>query len=143
MEPLPHRYSVQASGAAAGNVPITSAGLPALDTNAPPEFGGPAGLWSPETLLAASVANCFLLSFRAVARASKLEWEHLEVDVEGVLDRVEGVTRFTRFTLVPRLKITDGNREHLARTVLDKSKRACLITNSLNAECTLAPEVSW
>jgi organic hydroperoxide reductase OsmC/OhrA len=142
MHPYPHRYSVQASGTAAGNVAVTSEGLPALETNAPPEFDGPAGYWSPETLLIASVANCYLLSFRAVARASKLEWQDLDLSVEGVLDRVDGVTRFVKFTVAPRLTIADPVRETLARTVLEKSKRACLITNSLNGECELRPEIS-
>lgn len=142
MHPYPHRYSVQAAGSATGNVAVTSEGLPALDTNAPPEFDGPAGFWSPETLLVASIANCYVLSFRAVARASKLEWQELDVDVEGTLDRVEGVTRFVKFTVAPRLTIADPARESLARTVLEKSKRACLVTNSLTGECELQPEIS-
>lgn len=142
MHPYPHRYSVQASGTTTGNVAIASEGLSPLETNAPPEFDGPGGLWSPETLLVASIANCYLLSFRAVARASKLEWQDMTLDVEGVLDRVEGVTRFVKFTVSPRLTLPDASRETLARTVLEKSKRACLVTNSLIADCELVPEIA-
>ena len=134
---FPHIYRVRASGGAAGSVPVESGSLPVLDTTAPPEFDGPPGHWSPETLLAASVADCFILSFRAVARASKLEWESLEVDVEGRLERVDGVTRFTQFRLAPRLVIANAADRARAPAVLDKSKRICLVSNSLNAESVL------
>ena len=141
MQPLPHHYRVTASGRAAGAVALATPGVPALDTHAPPEFGGPEGHWSPETLLVGSIADCYVLSFRAVARASKLEWLDLEVAASGVLDRSEGVTRFVSFTVAPQLTLQGDSQASLARTVLEKAKRACLITNSLNAPCELEPSV--
>lgn len=142
MHPYPHRYRVQAEGAATGSVRVVGELLPALETHPPPEFDGPSGYWSPESLLVASIADCYVLSFRAVARASKLDWRSLSVEVEGVLDRVDGVTRFVRFAVAARLFVCSHGREHLARTVLEKSKRVCLITNSLTAECDVLPEIS-
>lgn len=141
MQALPHRYLVQAEGTPSGAVAVTPAGVPSLSTDAPPEFGGPPGQWSPEALLVGAVVDCYVLSFRAVARASKLDWKTLSVRCEGVLDRVEGVTRFTGFTLWPELLLADAAQEGLARTVIDKAKRACLVTNSLNAPCELVPAV--
>lgn len=142
MHPYPHRYHAQARGGATGSVLVTTPDVAPLETTAPPEFDGPPGYWSPESLLIASVADCYILSFRAVARASKLEWASLDVDVEGVLDRVEGVTRFVAFTVKPRLELASAEQETLARSVLDKAKRACLVTNSLIATCELVPSVS-
>ncbi|HEX9719535.1 MAG TPA: OsmC family protein [Ramlibacter sp.] len=142
MHPYPHHYRAQAEGSATGSVRVAGKSLPALETYPPPEFDGPSGYWSPETLLVASIADCYILSFRAVARASQLEWESLSVEVEGVLDRVAGATRFVEFKLSPRLSICSRDREPLARTVLEKSKRACLITNSMSGECELLPEIS-
>lgn len=141
MQPLPHHYHAQAQGGQQGSVRVLADSLDAIETSPPPEFGGPGGDWSPETLLIASIADCYVLSFRAVARASRLEWHSLAVDVEGVLDRVDGVTRFTRFTLRPRLRLAQGASDTLARTLLDKSKRSCLISNSLLAECVVEPVV--
>jgi organic hydroperoxide reductase OsmC/OhrA len=142
MHAFPHHYHAQAEGACTGAVRVSTDAAPPLETHAPPEFDGPSGYWSPESLLVASIADCYILSFRAVARASKLEWQSLSVDVEGVLDRVDGVTRFVGFTVSPRLSICSGDREHLAAAVLEKAKRACLVTNSLSGECTLHPQVS-
>lgn len=142
MHPFPHRYHAQADATPDGVVHVNTEAAVALETTAPPEFDGPPGYWSPETLLIASIADCYILSFRAVARASKLEWQSLAVDVEGVLDRVEGVTRFVRYIVKPRLVIAPAAAESLARSVMEKAERVCLVTNSLSGECELVTAIS-
>ena len=97
MQDYPHRYKAAARGAAEGVIDTGSPGLESIPAMPPPEFDGPGDKWSPETLLVASVANCFILTFRAVARASKFEWNSLNVEVDGVLDRIERQTQFTEF----------------------------------------------
>ena len=141
MQDYPHHYPATAKAAAEGNVTITSLGLVALETASPAEFGGPGDRWSPETLLVASVADCFILTFRAVARASKLEWSALECHVDGVLERVEKVTRFTAFKVRAVLDVPEGTNESKAQRLLDKAERSCLITNSMTADVHLETEV--
>jgi organic hydroperoxide reductase OsmC/OhrA len=133
MHPYPHRYLSTASAAVEGEVELGSAGLAALASLPPVEFGGPGTLWSPETLLVAAVVDCFVLSFRAIARASKLPWTHLECSTEGVLDRIDGVTRFTEMHTKATLAVPAGTDEALARRLLEKAEKACLISNSLLA----------
>lgn len=89
----------------------------------------------------AAVADCFLLTFRAVARASKLPWTTLRCEVDGRLDRVERVLQFTRFDLRARLHLPHGVGAELAQRALEKAERACLITNSLKAETHLESAV--
>ena len=101
-----------------------------------------AGNWSPETLLTASVADCFILTFRAIARASKLEWEELSCTADGVLDRVDNVTRFTRFDLKATLKLAEGADPAKAERILHMAEKNCLITNSMSSEVNLETEVS-
>ncbi len=115
--------------------------LPTLETAAPPEFDGPGGVWSPETLLCASVADCFILTFRAVARAARFEWQRLECRVEGVLERVERVSQFTRYTTIARLTIPSGADVAKARVLLEQAEHGCLISNSLRGSRTLDSEV--
>ena len=131
MHPYPHLYHAATSGGPTAFVTVTSAGLPDLSSASPPEFDGPGGVWSPETLLCAAVADCFVLTFRAIARASKLEWVSLDCSVEGTLDRVEGVTRFTRYVTRATLQVTPGTDRGKAQTLLEKSEHGCLVANSL------------
>jgi len=141
MHPYPHVYTAAASGRQDGAVALTSAGLPEIASAPPPEFDGPGGVWSPETLLCASLADCFVLSFRAIARASKLEWSELSCRVEGVLERVDGVTQFTKFTTFASLVLPAGSAAETARRLLDKAEHVCLISNSVRGERTLLAEV--
>lgn len=141
MQNLPHHYAVAAAASAEGNVDLTSSGLTQIDSAPPAEFGGPGDRWSPETLLVAAVADCFVLTFRAIARASKMDWVSLTCEVDGTLDRVDNVTRFTEFRLRVVLDAPQGTDEQKAKRLLEKSERSCLITNSLHAESHLDAEV--
>jgi peroxiredoxin-like protein len=141
MQDLPHHYHVNASAEAEGNITLKAEDLPQLVTAPPAEFGGPGDQWSPETLLVGAVADCFILTFRAIARASKLEWTNLECSAEGVLDRVERVTRFTAFTVRATLTVPAGSDPDKARRLLEKAEGSCLITRSMLAETHLEAEV--
>lgn len=141
MQELPHHYHVSASAEAEGNVTLQAEDLPLLITAPPAQFGGPGDQWSPESLLVGAVADCFILTFRAIARASKLEWDTLECSAEGVLERVERVTRFTTITVRATLKAPNGTDAEKARRLLEKSEEACLVTRSLLAESHLQAEV--
>ena len=142
MHPYPHRYVASAAGDPSGSVAVDSPQLPRLETAPPPEFDGPGGVWSPETLLCASLADCFILSFRAVSRFAKLEWLHLECRVEGVLERVERQSQFTRFTTYAQLVVPAGTDIEKAKKLLEQAEHGCLIANSLRSERTLEAEVS-
>lgn len=141
MQDFPHRYSVIASGDADHPVSLEAERLPLLRSAAPAEFGGPGDLWSPETLLVAAVADCFVLTFRAVARAAKLSWTSLTCEATGTLDRVERVAQFTHVAIRARLSVPAGSREDQARAALERAERGCLITNSLKAAVQFDAEV--
>lgn len=137
MQTLPHRYGVVAAGLPDGDVELRSARLPVVSSAPPLEFDGPGDRWSPETLLVAAVADCFVLTFRAVARASNLPWTSLECEVNGTLDRVERVSQFTSFTIQAHLIVPAGTNKDLAHRALEKAERGCLVTNSLKAAVQL------
>ena len=141
MQGFPHSYLASASGGNEGSVVVSGDGLPDLDTQAPPQFGGPQGVWSPETMLSAAVANCFILSFRAIARASKFEWTALECDVEGVLDRPERTTFFTAFNIHAVLHVPTDAKVAMAQRLLEKAEQICLVTASLKSEIVLTTVV--
>jgi peroxiredoxin-like protein len=140
MHPLPHRYAVEATGDAERTT-VSAPGLPPLSTAPPVQFGGPGDQWSPETLLVAAAVDCFILTFRAIAQASKLPWNHVSCRGEGVIDRVEGTTKFTALSLAARLTVPAGVDTEKAKRLLEKAERSCLITNSLAVQPTLTCQV--
>ncbi len=141
MQNLPHHYSVSATCSGDGNVELASPGLSTIESAPPAEFGGPGDRWSPESLLTAAVADCFILSFKAIARASNFDWLSLGCDVEGILDRQDRITRFTEFHLRAELVCPQGTNEEKARRLLDKAEGICLITNSLTSATHLRSDI--
>lgn len=141
MQPLPHRYAAEASAKSEGPIALVSKGLEPLSSAGPAQFGGPGDRWSPETLLVACVVDCFVLSFRAIARASSLAWIDLRCEGEGELDRVDRVMRFTEIAVRVFLTVPAGADLEKAARLLEKAERSCLISNSLACPVKLEPHV--
>jgi organic hydroperoxide reductase OsmC/OhrA len=141
LHPYPHLYRASAAGSSTGTVRVASPSLPDIETAPPPEFDGPGGMWSPETLLCAAVADCFILTFRSVSRAAHFPWLNLECRVEGTLERVESQAHFTRFATFAKLTVPVGSDVAKARALLERSEHACLVANSLRGTRTLEMEV--
>ena len=141
MHPYPHLYEATAEGTATAEVLVEAQGLPMITTTPPPQFDGPPGNWSPETLLCASLADCLILTFRAIARASKFDWLRLSCRVEGTLERVENTARFTRFVSHVTLVVPAGTDADRARMLLEKSEHGCLIANSLLAKREIEAQI--
>ncbi len=142
MEPLPHHYKVSGRATSDSHVVLQAQDLPEIITAPPTEFDGPGDQWSPEALLVGAVADCFILTFRAVARASKLDWLNLECSASGVLDRVERSTRFTAISIDATLQVAEGTDVEKAEKLLHKAEAACLVTNSLIADSSLTATVA-
>lgn len=141
MTQFPHTYSIQSSAQVSGPVVLEREGLPKLETLPPVEFGGPGDHWSPEDLLVGAVGDCFILSFRAIAAASKFAWESLRCEVTGKLDRVERKVCFTEFQIQAQLLIPADSAADRAKHLLEKAEQACFITNSLSAQVHLTVQV--
>ena len=142
MIPFPHFYWVHATTTVEGNVPIEAPGLPPIRTATPKEFDGPGDEWSPEHLLVAAVVDCFVLTFRGVARVSKLHWASLSCDGSGRLERVDQKTQFTEFVLHVTARIPEETSEVLTRRVIDKAEETCLVANSLKARVRLEIDIA-
>ena len=134
MQAFPHHYAVVATADMHSDIALEGKGLSPIPSAPPPEFGGPGDRWSPETLLVAAVADCFVLTFRAIAGVSKFAWLSLACDVTGTVDRVDRITQFTQIEVRARLKVPAGAREDQAVRMLTKAEETCLVTNSLKVK---------
>lgn len=142
MHPYPHTYSISAQAAVTGSVRLSGSQLPDIASAPPVEFDGPGDQWSPEGLLCAALADCFILTFRAIARASKFEWQELSCRVEGTLERTEGGTYFTGFTTHAKLQLLAGADAAKGQALMEKAEKGCLIANSVRGTRHLVGEVT-
>ncbi|MGJ8686807.1 MAG: OsmC family protein [Spongiibacteraceae bacterium] len=135
-------YRVEVVAASEGPVSLTSDGVVTIESDAPVEFGGPGGSWSPESLHVAAMADCFALSFRAIARAAKLSWVSLNCCAEGTLEKQDGKLMFTRYHIVAKLKVSDDRDHSRAEKLLAKAEDNCLIANSVTGTVSLEVQLS-
>jgi organic hydroperoxide reductase OsmC/OhrA len=141
MKDFPHVYKISANAADDGSLKLCCAGLPDIAAAPPVEFDGPGDKWSPEVLLLGAIGGCFVLTFRAIARASKLTWTSLECTVQGTLDKVERQPQFTAFTIDAVLALPPEVKADRAQRMLEMAERTCLVTNSVKAKVELRARV--
>lgn len=106
----------------------------------PPEFPkGIPGIWSPEHLFTASVSSCLMTTFLAIAENSKLDFLNFRCKSKGTLEKVEGKFLMTKIFLEPEVTIVNAKDSERAFRVLEKSEKACLISNSIKSEIIMTP----
>ncbi len=139
-----HDYEVElrSTGPKTGVLEAMADGLPAMGVASPPEFGGPAGVWSPEHLFVAALAACLMTTFRAIADASGLDVCEYRDQSSGHLRR--GADRrysFETVTLRPRVVIDDEAKIERTLRLLHKAEEACLVSRSVASKIILEPTV--
>lgn len=113
-----------------------------VEVATPPQFPkGVEGVWSPEHFFTAAVNSCFMTTFLAIAENSRLEFTEFSCNAVGVLDQIEGKFLMTEVILNPTLIITKEEDKEKALRILDKSEKACLISNSITSKVSLNPTV--
>ena len=114
-----------------------------IEVATPPEFSkGIPGIWSPEHLFTAAVSSCLMTTFLAIAENSKLEFSNFSCNSIGKLEQVDGKFLMTEILLEPSVTIHDEKYRGRAERVLQKSERACLISNSVNSKITMVPTIN-
>jgi len=113
-----------------------------IEVATPPQFEkGVEGIWSPEHLFTAAANSCFMTTFFAIAEKSRLEFETFSCKAKGKLEVVETQFLMTEIDLYPTLSITSEEAKEKAIKVLEKSEKACLISNSINSKVNLFPNI--
>jgi peroxiredoxin-like protein len=118
--------------------------LPGLKVDAPPEFKGHEGVWTPEHLFVASVNSCFMTTFLAIAENSKLDLVSFTAGAKGKLEKVadQGFV-MTEITLRPKLVLRNARDAERASRILSKAEKNCLISNSIKATTKLEPKIEF
>jgi len=66
----------------------------------------------------------------------------LALEGEGIVDRQDGRTRFTKIILRPRLTLPSGADPVRVKRALEKAERTCLVSASLSTPIRLEPEIA-
>jgi organic hydroperoxide reductase OsmC/OhrA len=115
-----------------------------LEVGATTRWGGSGTRWNPETLLGAAVSDCYLLTFLALARKTRLDVRHVEATTELPVEVFEGHRRrVTTISLHATVRVGPGTDQDKLRTMFQKAHKYCVVANSLDSpvEGTVSIEV--
>jgi peroxiredoxin-like protein len=122
---------------------LSSDSLPQIRVATPPEFAkGVPGIWSPEHLLVSSVTVCLMTTFLAIAENSSLPFKSFDCEADGKIEKVDGKWMMSEIELKPRVEITDEKYREKTLRIIEKSEKACLISNSVKSKILLNPTLS-
>ena len=132
------RFQVKAAPLPWRRVRLTSTAKPPLEAATPPEFrDGTPGMWTPEDLLVAAVASCYVQTLRAIAARRELLLRELEVEGVGhVTHRADGRLGFVVIELLVGLTV-DEEDEHEGERAAHDAHHACLVARALDVPVEL------
>ena len=139
-----HFFSIQASSKTTldGRIHAPDLSPGEIEFSAPVEFGGLPGLWTPEHFLLSAIGSCFIATFEAISKASKFEFDNLNVVVEGIVQKIDGRFKFSSVTVNPTLTIEIEQDRDLAVKLLNKTEHSCIVTNSLSMPIAFVPQIA-
>ena len=136
-------YSTEIAWTAERKGNLAGPRLPNLVIDAPPEFKGHEGFWTPEHLFVASVSSCFMTTFLAIAENSKLDVRGLHIEAKGQLEKLEGTGfMITEIILRPSVVLSSERDSDRAVRIIGKAEKNCLIAKSIRTKVSVEPKVS-
>jgi organic hydroperoxide reductase OsmC/OhrA len=122
-----------------GNGIATSGVRTPLLFGPPPEFGGAENTWSPEHLLATSVAACYTTTFLHFARLLKVSLLNFSISCKVEFTKQEIGFEATRYHLQPVVKLDHNPGQNILDSLFAKAKKYCFISNSVKGEIEIKP----
>lgn len=105
----------------------------------PIEFGGAEGVLNPEDAFVGSLAMCFSITFKEMAKKMRVEIDDFELGTNGILEEVEGGKMFTKIILKPKI-VTDAPEQKIKRA-LELTEKNCLIARSMKSDIIIEEDI--
>ncbi len=140
-EPVKYKYNTNLEWTSEKKGIIRSKNKPDIKVACPPEFGGHPGIWSPEDLFVGSVEVCMLTTFLWYIKKEDIKIKSYKSKAEGTVEMIGGVFKFSLINVKMKIKLTNEKDHRTIEKILKKVKRACLISNSIETEVTVTPEI--
>ncbi len=112
---------------------LTSKDCPPISAATPPEFGGPEGRWSPESLLVAAVQSCSLSTLLYFVERFKIDLVASESVAKGTIEKTEKGERFTGIEVDMTVTVADSATAAKveALRLQEKVEKYCLVSAAL------------
>ncbi len=121
---------------------LSCTGKPSFEVATPVEFGGHAGIWTPEDLFVSSVNICVMTTFLFFAEKKGIELLSYKSDAEGILEKVDDKFMFSQIALRVKIIVKTQEQAAQARELLERAEKNCLISNSIASKVTVSADIT-
>jgi len=121
---------------------VEFAGKAPIEGSSPAVFNGDDSRHNPETLMVASLMACHHLTYVAVCERSGVKLTGYTDRASGTLAIKDGKMRMVEVVLRPRVTVADATQLERARELHDKAHANCFMSNSVNFEVKVEPDVT-
>ena len=115
---------------------------PTINVAAPPEFGGPPNIWSPEQLFTASVGSCLMNTFLFFAEMLRIGIHSYRSTATGHMEKTPDGLRFTAIDVVISADVDEEEDVQKAKNLQSKLEKYCPISISLRCPVKLDLKVT-
>lgn len=141
LEPVKHSYHTNIEWTNGKKGILSCAGKPNIKVACPPEFGGHADIWSPEDLFVGATEVCLLTTFLWLIRKEEINLISYNSNAHGILELGDKKPRFTKIKVKILICISSEKNIKKVEKIFKKIKKSCLISNSINTEVIIEPEI--
>lgn len=148
METLNVSFNIQGrwEGGRNGSGLMTTNGVE-IPVSAPAGLEGPGIGSNPEELLITSVATCYTITLAAILSKRKINYSHIEINSEGVVQEDGNTLTFKEIIHRPVIILSDrGEKEKkVIEQLAEQAEKACFIGRTLKPGITISvqPEIRF
>lgn len=103
-----------------------------LDFSKPPEYRGMQGTLTPEDAFVSSVITCLACTFDSISAKMRLSISKYESEGTGIVDRVDGIEKFSRIMVRVRITIPKETNKDSVSKAIDRARANCLVAASIS-----------
>jgi organic hydroperoxide reductase OsmC/OhrA len=132
---FPMNFEVEAKSTAgvASNWVAQENHLPPILSAIPPEFMGPGGGYSPESLFGIAVLNCLIATFKVYCEKSKVTFGEIKGKAAVIVDKEPSATTIYISHVKISLDVTGASDVEKTERLLDAAIKDCAISNSIKS----------
>lgn len=118
-----------------------------IPVSAPADLDGPGIGSNPEELLVTSTATCYTITLAAILSKRKINYSHIEINSEGVVQKDGNNLTFKEIIHRPVIILKDGDedKKKVVEQLAEQAEKACFIGKTLKPGVTISvqPEIRF
>ena len=121
---------------------LQSEGKSRLGVCPPPEFGGDAGVWTPEELLSGAVGSCLMMTALFFIKKQKLQLSSFEVEATASMQKGSAGFEFTNVAVIFKAAAGSEADQLAFERIAHQAESYCPVSGALKCPVELSVDCS-